>query len=120
MLVQIEGAPPGVIALEAVGEVTADDYDAMLLPAVEEATAGGGEIRIVVELGPRFTGYSLGAMWEDSEVGLGNLGKWRRAAVVTDRDWIRQGVHAFSFLMPGEVMVFPTEQRVDALAWAGA
>lgn len=120
MIVRIDGAPAGVLALEAVGEITADDYKTVLKPAIDAAVKSG-DVRLVFELGPRFEGYSAGAAWQDVKLGLGSigqLGKWHRCAVVSDRDWIRTATHAFGVLMPGEVKVFDVEHVSDALAWA--
>jgi hypothetical protein len=38
-------------------------------------------------------------------------------AVVTDVDWIRHTIRAFSFLMPGEMRVFPTSEASQARQW---
>ena len=41
MIEQIEGAPAGVVALKAVGEVGIDDYTEALKPGLDAAMAGG-------------------------------------------------------------------------------
>jgi hypothetical protein len=56
MLEPIPGAPPGVIAVRAVGTVSAVDYDNVIKPAIESVLAEHGKIRFVYELGPEFTG----------------------------------------------------------------
>jgi SpoIIAA-like len=118
MLVTIDGAPAGVIAFEAVGKVSAEDYRSVLTPAIEAAAKAGDEIRLVFELGPRFEGYSIGGVWQDAKLGRGNLTTWNRCAIVSDRDWIRHATHAFGVFMPGEVKVFDVEHLPDALTWA--
>jgi len=42
MIRQIEGMPAGTIGFEAVGEVTAKDYEEVLAPAVRAAQEAGG------------------------------------------------------------------------------
>jgi hypothetical protein len=118
MLVTIDGAPAGVIALEAVGQVSAEDYKTVLSPAIEAATKAGEEIRLVFELGPRFEGYSISGVWQDAKLGLGGLTRWHRCAIVSNRDWIRHATHAFGVFMPGEVEVFDVDHLPDALTWA--
>jgi hypothetical protein len=120
MIQIIEGAPEGVLAFRAVGEVHADDYDTVLKPAVEEALAGGGKLRVVIEIGPGFDKYSTGAAWDDMALGFSHLRSWERCAVVTDRDWVRHGVKAFGWMMPGEVKVFEPDELGVAMTWAAA
>jgi SpoIIAA-like len=36
-------------------------------------------------------------------VGLKHRSSWERLAVVTDKDWMRHGIAAFGWLIPGEV-----------------
>ena len=59
---------------------------------------------------PDFHGLDLGALWEDMKaagsVGLRHCSSWERLAVVTDKDWIRHAIAAFSWVIPGEIRVF--------------
>ena len=118
MLEAIPDAPDGLVAIRAVGTVTAEDYDRVLKPAVEQALADHGKVRLVYELGPEFTGYSAGAAWEDLRFGASYLSKWERCAVVTDHSALADAVRAFGVLMPGEIRVFPVASLAAALAWA--
>jgi hypothetical protein len=87
MIEALTGLPPGVIGFEAVGEVHADDYRDVLLPAID-AAAETGEVRLVFVLGDRFDGYSMGAAWQDAKLGAHHLKAWKRTAIVTDVDWL--------------------------------
>ena len=117
MLEPIAGLPDDVVGMEAVGEVTADDYQDVLIPAVEAALADHDRIRLMYVLGDRFDGYTAHAAWEDAKLGLQHVRGWERLACVTDVDWIRHGVNAFGWMIPGEVRVFATADRADAEAW---
>ncbi len=59
-------------------------------------------------------------MWEDFSIGMEHLSRWERIAVVTDVEWIRLAVHAFGFLMPGKVRIFPVKEATGARAWIAA
>ena len=65
MIQLIEGAPEGVLAFEAVGEVDAEDYEDVLKPAIEEALAGDDRLRFVFEIGSEFDRFTAGAAWDD-------------------------------------------------------
>jgi hypothetical protein len=116
----IEGLPDGVVGLEAVGEVTADDYSTMAYPAVEDALARHKKISLLHVLGERFTGYEAGGGWADVKLGALHALSWRRIAVVTDLDHIRKQVKRAGWLVPGEMRLFSNAQRAEALAWVSA
>ncbi|MCZ7589915.1 MAG: STAS/SEC14 domain-containing protein [Gaiella sp.] len=117
MIELLRDLPAGVIGIEAVGRVEADDYATVVEPAVRAALQGADKLRLVYVLGDGFQGYSAAASWEDAKLGIGHWDAWERIAIVTDRSWIRDGVKAFGWMFPGEVRVFPTSARQDALSW---
>ncbi|MDW9232416.1 STAS/SEC14 domain-containing protein [Burkholderia cepacia] len=58
-----------------------------------------------------------GAAWEDFKLGVQHITQWERIAVVTNVDWVRFALAAFRFVIPGEVRVFSSSDRVAARAW---
>lgn len=116
MITLIEGYPDDVVAVHADGQVTAQDYDKVLIPAVEDALKRTKKLKFYYEIGPGFTGMDLGAVFEDMRVGFGHIGQWARIAVVTDVDWIRHAVDLFKLLLP-QAKVFGLAQAADAKAW---
>ena len=112
-------SPDGVLAFRAVGRVEKADYDDVLVPGVEAMIAERDEVRLVYVLGEEFDGYAMGAGWEDAKLGVGHLSKWRRLAIVSDRDWVRHGAGMFGWMLPGDVRTFPVEELERALRWAG-
>ena len=77
MIELIEGLPDGVVGLEAVGEVTSDDYSSVAFPAVEDALSHHKKISLLHVLGERFTGYAAGGQWADAKLGLLHAFSWR-------------------------------------------
>lgn len=120
MIELLPDLPDGVLGFEAVGEIHSDDYEQVLLPKVEEATSAGRKLRIVYVLGDRFTGYSTGAAWEDTKVGLEHLKAWERCALVTDLDWVRHLTSLFGWMVPGQFRTFGLAELDAAKAWAAA
>ena len=113
----LEGFPDGTVAVEARGRVTLEDYDKVLIPAVEDALEKHGKVRLYYELGKAFSGIDPGAAWRDLRIGIEHLSAWERMALVTDIEWIRLAVNAFSFLMPGNLRVFSNSDAARARAW---
>jgi SpoIIAA-like len=121
MLTLIEGLPDGVVGVEAHDKVTAEDYERVLVPAVEAARAAGdGKVRILYVLGHDFPDYTAGAAWEDTKLGLGHLRAWERIAVVSDAEWLRRAIHGLGWLMPGEVRIFELSELDAAREWVAS
>jgi SpoIIAA-like len=121
MLRLIEDLPEGVVGVEADGKVTSEDYERVLLPAVETARAkGDGRVRLLYVLGHELPDYTAGAAWEDAKLGLGHLRSWERIAIVGDADWLRRAVGGLGWLMPGEIRVFGLEQLDSAREWVAS
>ena len=117
MIQMIPALPANVVGLVAKGEVTSEDYQEVLVPAVDTALETNDKVRLLYVMGADFEGYSGGAMWEDGKLGVEHLTRWERIAVVSDNAWIRHAVNVFGYLLPGEVKVFELEDEADASAW---
>jgi hypothetical protein len=115
MLNQITDLPAGVIGFEVAGQLRAEDYRDILLPAVEKA-AEAGEVRVLIVI-PKFDGFSPGALWADLKMGVKEWSAWKRIAVITDIEWMAFGVHWFGWMTPGEVKHFALADRDAAVTW---
>jgi hypothetical protein len=119
MIEVVEGTPEGVLEIRAVGEVTGEDYEKVLAPAVEKRKRRG-KIRLLYRLGPEFEGYTAAAMWDDAKLGLRNLAAFERVAVVSDVAWVAGAVRAFAFAIPCPARVFPNRELAEARTWIAA
>ncbi|HEY5219022.1 MAG TPA: STAS/SEC14 domain-containing protein [Gemmatimonadaceae bacterium] len=120
MLALIPDMSDHTISVTASGMVTATDYEAVLIPAVEAAFATHGKVRVLYHLGPSFSGFTPGAMWDDMKMGLAHIRGWQRIAVVTDLEWIAGATRLFGFAMPCETRVFSNRDLGRATEWIGA
>ncbi|HEY8194032.1 MAG TPA: STAS/SEC14 domain-containing protein [Hyphomicrobium sp.] len=116
MIEHLSNFPDDVLAFVCRGRVTKADYDSVLVPAVVKALEKQERVRLYYETAADFSGIDPGAMWEDFKVGMEHLTRWKRVAVVTDVEWIKQTMRLFSFLMPGEMKSFPTSEAAQARA----
>jgi len=115
---KIEGAPAGVLAFKAVGQVGLDDYTQVLKPALDSAMSGGRKIRTVFLLGPEFTGYDKNVKREDLGIGLGFLRKWERCAVVTDTPRISDLMRRYGWMLGKRLKHFRVADLATAMSWA--
>jgi hypothetical protein len=118
VLTRLDDMPAGVLGFEATGELAVRDYTDVLVPALHDATDGGAKARIVMVFPEGFGGVQVGAVWQDLKMGIREWSAWERIALVTDTEWMRNGLRRFGWAIPGEVRDFPLSQRAEAVAWA--
>ncbi|MEO8385766.1 MAG: STAS/SEC14 domain-containing protein [Betaproteobacteria bacterium] len=117
MIQPIPNLPAHVVGFAGFGQVDASDYETVFVPAIESALKAHGRIRVIYHLGPEFTGFTSGAMWEDMKLGFRHLASWERIAVVSDIDWVANAIRLFAFAIPCPVRVFSNAEFADALSW---
>jgi hypothetical protein len=112
--------PPGVLGLEAIDDVEREDYQNVVVPAINAAIAEHGKVRLVYVLGPQFDEYEGEAVWEDLKLGARQPVSFERIAVVTDARWAGPALKIFSLLWPGQARAFPLAEVEAAKRWASA
>jgi hypothetical protein len=117
MIELIPNLPDSVVGLTASGKVTAEDYETVVIPAVESALKKHSKVRLLYQVGPAFTGFALGAMWDDMKVGIGHFRAWEKIAMVTDVEWLAGTARFFGFMMPCPVRVFAIKEYGEAALW---
>lgn len=119
MIKQIEGLPAGTLGFCAHGQVTAADYENILVPDIEAAFALNRKLRLLYATADDFTGFDPGAMWDDAKLGMRHFSGWERVALVTDVPWLRNTATAFSFAIPAQFRLFSGAELDEAKRWVG-
>ena len=119
MIEQLAGFADDIVAIAYHGSVTRQDYETVLIPAVEAALKRHDKVRFYCEVADDFMGFEFGAMWDDWKMGLAHIMRWGAVAVVSDVGWIRAATQAFSPFIPSGVKVFHLKERAQAKAWLG-
>jgi hypothetical protein len=117
MIEKIPNLPVNVLGFTAKGTVTANDYDATIIPAVEAMFAKEAKAHFLYYRGEEFVGFEVAAMWDDTKLGFKHLSGWARMAVVTNVEWIRAAIQLFRLAMPGHVRVFHNNKLAEAKRW---
>ncbi|MEB3276234.1 MAG: STAS/SEC14 domain-containing protein [Cyanobacteriota bacterium] len=117
MITLLEDLPQGTLGLSFSGEVTGDDDDRVLVPAIEAALDQHGRIKALLVFGPEFQGYTLAAAWDDTSLGLRHWDGFERLAVATDVPWLRQSFRAIGLVLPYPVRLFNGEEVDQARRW---
>lgn len=110
-----------VVAMKAGGTVTAQELQ-RAIDAIEAAKRAHPKVSLVAEL-DELRWMTLTALLKDIGYGLtqvGDLERYYRAAVITDREWIRHVAHLEGRLFKAlEIRTFSRHEHDAALAWAG-
>jgi hypothetical protein len=109
-----------VVAISGIGNLTGDDYQAVLRPAVNRALARRGRIRVLYRLGSDFTGFTAATLWDDAAVGFRNRRAIERIAIVRDIPWVANEVKWFGISVAGPIRVFDDDDFERAKAWVCA
>ena len=117
MITKLTGLPENILGFEAKGELTANDYESILIPEVENVLKKYKKVRLLYYLGPEFEGFTPGAMWDDAKIGLKHWLAWEKVALVTDINWVRKSINCIRFLIPGNVKLFANDDLDAARNW---
>ncbi|MCB1197708.1 MAG: STAS/SEC14 domain-containing protein [Deltaproteobacteria bacterium] len=117
MLEKLSFSNDHVIAFEAKGEVSQEDYQKHIVPTMQEAKQSNTKINFLFYLGPDFEGFTAGAAWEDIKLGMQHFYAFDKIAVVSDKNYIRTMTGMFAPLMPCTVETFRNDHFDQAKAW---
>ena len=117
MITIINDAPENVAAFNATGDVTKEDFENLVIPYVKNKVEQFDELNYLLYLDTDLSNFTMGAWLQDALLGIKNLSKWNRCAIVTDKEGVQNFTDIFSVLMPGEFKSFPKENLYNALYW---
>jgi hypothetical protein len=113
-MLTVERTAEDLLHVRADGQLTTSDYADFVFGfrrLFEPSTP------MLVELGPSFSGWSLGVLWQGLEVDAQHLREFGRVAVLGDRRWESWAPKALEPFLPGELRFFETGQRPEAMQW---
>lgn len=117
MIQQINDLPANVVGFKATGEVTREDYENTIIPAVSNLIKTTGEINYLFVLDTELKNFTPGAWVQDMLIGIKNLSKWHRFAIITDSEGIKTFTELFSKLVPGEYKAYTHADYDKAVDW---
>ncbi len=120
MLQLMTDAPPHTVGVRAVGKVDKEEYESILLPALEKAIKQYGELNFIMVLETDVGNFSAGAWLDDIKAGLKYFTKWNKIAIVIDQKPVQKITDFISALIPGEAKGFPVSDIELAKAWVAA
>lgn len=117
MFKPIDTSNDRIVALDAIGTLTDQDYTQTLVPLVDHQLAGGKTGVMLLRFGPDFVGYAAHDLWDQGIFGLHHWNDFHRIAILSDHDWITSGLRIFSTLFPGQLRIYSADDLEHAITW---
>lgn len=119
-MIEILDSAKHLVAMKISGSITGEDVS-KAYKATEEALKSNERVSFFAEIDDSF-GLTMEGVLKDLSQGLkqlGNLSKYYRAAVVTDKGWLGAMARVEGLVFSSiDVRVFPTSERNKAFVWA--
>jgi hypothetical protein len=117
MIYVIDNLPANMVGFRATGEVNENDFTSVVIPRVKAVMEKTGKLNYLLLLDTSVKNLTFGAWIKDALLGIKNLTKWNRAAIVSDSAMIRKFTDIFSVLIPGEFKGFEYNDLKQAIDW---
>jgi hypothetical protein len=116
MIIQIPDVPNNMVGFRADGEVTKEDFE-MVKEEVASLVEKTGKLNYLLFLDNSPKDFTLGAWLQDALLGIENITKWNRAAIISDSEAVIKFTDVFSKIMPGEFRGYNKSQYDKAVNW---
>lgn len=117
MIQHLENLPNNIVGFKAVGEITEEDFSDTVMPKVKALIDETDKLNYLLVLETSLSNFTIGAWMKDAMMGIKNLTKWNRVAIVSDVEAIRNFTNFFSYLIPGEFKGFEHKELQQAIDW---
>jgi hypothetical protein len=114
MLTLMTDVPENVAGFRATGKVNENDYDNILIPAINAMVEKYGKINFLLVLDNSLADFSIAALVKDIGMSIKNYSKWHKVALVSGSNTLNAFTDIFGSIMPGESKGFVHEQLEDA------
>ena len=109
-----------VIGVRVSGKITTREYEATIIPRIEAVLKEYGKARFMYVLDEGFQGAEVGAVWDDTKLGLKHRHDFDKLALVGGGRWMEWLTKLCARLISGETRTFTLEQLPEAWAWLKA
>ncbi len=117
MITQIAGLAGNTVGFTLTGDITKEDYDTIVFPAVQRAKEPGGDINLLLVINTDLSKFTMGAWMKDALLGLQNLTRFARVAVVSDSHMVKNMTSMANMVVPGDYKYFLPAEENEAKVW---
>ncbi len=117
MIELLEGFAHDVVAVKARGVLNSDDYEQMLVPAIEAKLQDHSTIKLWYEFSEEFEGFSVEVLWDEAKLSFFHLMDFSRIAIICDQEWLTNMTKLLAHVSPCPLQVFPKQDAEQARNW---
>ncbi len=78
-----------ILVVKATEKLTAKDYEEVFIPKINQLIQEYRKVRVVVFLAENFSGWEIGAAWDDARFGIQHRNDFEKMAVVGGSKWVK-------------------------------
>jgi len=119
MIEQLIDIPNTLVAFRATNDVTKDDFDHVVFPAVAELGKRTDKLNYLLVLETPLQNIHFGDWMEGVLTKLNSFNAWNRAAIISDTEGIEKYNERYGKIMTGEFKGFSQDEYKEAIQWAG-
>jgi hypothetical protein len=119
MIRELKNTPNTMVGFLATAEVTNDEFDKIVLPALSEFVRRTDKLNYLFVLCTPIRHITIPELMNDALAKLNTADKWNRVAVVADTSEVTWVTEAFKKVVPGEFKAFTYDKIVQAIRWTG-
>ncbi len=117
MIYHLHNLPSNIVGFNAIGEITEKDFSQTVLPKVKARIVKKDQLNYLLVHETTVLNYTIGAWMKEALMGIKEVTKWNRAAIVSDGEAISNYTTFFSYLLPGEFKGFEHKDMLKAIDW---
>ena len=106
-----------VLVVKATEKLTARDYEEVFIPKINQLIEEHQKVRVVAFLDEKFSGWEIGAAWDDARFGIKHRSDFEKMAVVGGPKWVKWATKISAYFMEGQVAFYGIPDFESAVAW---
>ncbi len=106
-----------ILVVKATEKLTARDYEEVFIPKINQLIEVYRKVRVVVLLAENFSGWEIGAAWDDAVFGIQHRNDFEKMAVVGGPKWVQWATKISFNFMDGQVAIYDIPDFQSAVAW---
>ncbi|MBF0273613.1 MAG: STAS/SEC14 domain-containing protein [Nitrospinae bacterium] len=106
-----------VLMVKASEQLTHKDYEEVFIPTLDNLINTYGKVNVLLHLDESFSGWELGAMWDDAKFGVKHMKDFNKIGMIGAAQWVEWTTKISSYFIDGEIRNFKASELNDAMNW---
>ena len=117
MVYHLHNLPSNIVGFNSIGKITKKDFSETIFPKVKQRIGKTDQLNYLLVHENMVKNFTVDAWLQEALISVKQLTNWKRAAIVSDSNAIRNFTTLFNCLMPGEFKGFEHKDMMKAIDW---